>query len=537
MHQVALAENKAFSDGLINKHKNLSGLLRSLYKKWVKKQGVSSANRNLTAISESLTAEGLPFSVSMYDEEIKNSALAEAKCCDALAHRFSGEIDLIVEHVKKRVELMGVEWPVKILKKDTQSDIRAKNIGAVERASCDRWWRGRLRKKYSRQVESILRAQGFVKKKTSPYVSNFSLQRFKEKRVRNRGVLERLEIECVETDEVLCMADAVDASVSNPENMRNELMVRMRGWEEIAIATGLEGVLFTLTAPSKYHATLHTGRRNPKFNGSTPLETMSYLNGVWSRIRADWARKGIKALGFRVAEPHADGTPHFHLLLFFAPCELEKAKLSFGCHALAEDGSEAGAAKHRWDYKDIDPAKGTAAGYVAKYVAKNIDGHGVDWDHEGEVSGEEGAIRVKAWASIWGIRQFQQIGNASVTVWRELRRRRDPLEDWEPEEAEAIRQAADDNDWAKFVELMGGDQGAFAGREQQALRALHVQKPEPNSYGDYLSKVIGVVMRGASRAAGNIITRHKVWRVQEFGTAERRSIQVGALPPPLDLCQ
>ncbi len=51
----------------------------------------------------------------------------------------------------------------------------------------------------------------------------------------------------------------------------------------------------------------------------------------------------IRAFGFRVAEPHHDGTPHWHLLLFLRPEEVEFATAVFRKHALKEDGYEPGA--------------------------------------------------------------------------------------------------------------------------------------------------------------------------------------------------
>ena len=181
----------------------------------------------------------------------------------------------------------------------------------------------------------------------------------------------------------------------------------------------------------------------------------------------------IRCFGFRIAEPHHDGTPHWHLLLFFAPDRVSEAEGIFRHYAMQEDTHEAGAKKYRCEIVRIDPAKGSATGYIAKYVSKNIDGYGVATELDDETGHHiiETATRVEAWASTWGIRQFQQIGSASVTVWRELRRLREPLETASLGELEQIRLACDTGDWARFVQLLGGP---MIERNAAKVRPLHL---------------------------------------------------------------
>lgn len=280
-------------------------------------------------------------------------------------------------------------------------------------------------------------------------------------------------------------------STSNPKNARAELMVRMRGFEDMATEMGLVGMFFTLTAPSRYHSThVKSGKRNDKYRDAGPRQTQKYLCKVWARVRAKWGREGIRTFGFRVAEPHHDATPHWHLLLFLRPEEVEYATAIFRKHALKEDGNELGAQEHRFTVTPIDEKFGSATGYIAKYISKNIDGYGMDGelDDESGQSVKEMAKRVRAWASRWNIRQFQQIGGAPVTTWRELRRLGNRELVLHPEIEEA-RAAADAADWPGYTNAQGGP---LVPRDCLRVRLSYEYTEEGNDYGDTVAKITGV---------------------------------------------
>lgn len=295
------------------------------------------------------------------------------------------------------------------------------------------WWRRNLRTVHGRMFEHAAVRLGFVSLKTGAYASNETVARHSAAKIRNARTLANVTMSNEHGDE-FTLAELALKSISNKGIRRGELMLRMKGCEEIAHDMDDAGVFVTLTCPSKFHAVLaKSGTVNQNYNGANPREAQGYLMGVWACIRSALHRYGIRPYGFRIAEPHHDGCPHWHLLLFVPKHKVRRLRTVIEAYALAEDGDEPGAKRNRVKIVRIEASKGTAAGYIAKYVGKNIDGAhvGVTLDREGQVvpavelAGEEvikPAQRVEAWASTWGIRQFQPIGQPPVTVWRELRR-------------------------------------------------------------------------------------------------------------------
>ena len=364
-------------------------------------------------------------------------------------------------------------------------------LRAVARLQSEKWWLGKIRRIHDCWREHLMIAAGYVSKVASPYCSDPCFKEWIAQKKANFEYLQAMELEDQDTGERSSLLDKVMGSTSNPKNARAELMVRMRGFEDMATEMGLVGMFYTLTAPSRYHSThVKSGKRNDKYRDAGPRQTQKYLCKVWARVRAKWGREGIRTFGFRVAEPHHDATPHWHLLLFLHPEEVDYATAIFRKHALKEDGNEPGAQEHRFTVTPIDEKFGSATGYIAKYISKNIDGYGMD----GEMDDESGqpvkdmAKRVRAWASRWNIRQFQQIGGAPVTTWRELRRLGNRELVLHPEIEEA-RAAADAGDWPGYTNAQGGP---LVPRDCLRVRLSYEYTEEGNDYGDTVAKITGV---------------------------------------------
>ncbi|GEA04153.1 hypothetical protein KUL17_30500 [Alteromonas sp. KUL17] len=386
--------------------------------------------------------------------------------------------------------------------------------GAIKRMQDKYWWHRKLRKVLRRTEEKVQIHLGQVNSRKGKYCSDNTVKHRLIQKELQRQMLENLVI-VNENNESFSLAELSDKNVSNPVNRKNELMTRMAGYEDIAKELNHKALFVTITCPSRFHNTYaKSGDRNPKWDGSTPYEAQQYLNDMWALIRADLNRKDIKLYGFRIAEPQHDGTPHWHMLIFLEQYQANEFKAIIEHYALREDGDEAGAKENRCDFKDIDYSRGSATGYIAKYVSKNVNGANLDSDIDGG-NAIEAAQRVEAWASCWGIRQFQQLGAGAVTVWRELRRLKALCN--ETELFSDIFEAADKGKWADFVKLMGG---VFCKRNEQAIRPLYKEKLDTETgelKQSYFDGVVSISLRGIKLGEKEVITRIHEWRLENRG--------------------
>lgn len=457
--------------------------------------GNADAHHELARDIAAMQVIGLPLNAT--DADVCEYAEDRALACWTIAQ--CGDSDAATyEALADRVRRLGIEPP---------SLDRVSARGAVLRLADVHWWRRQLRRAHGRAVERVAIGLGFVSSHADLYASAETVTRRHQQKTRNRRILESI-LAVNELGDTYTLAELSELSVSNPVIRRGELMTRAAGFEKVADHLDHAAWFYTWTCPGRMHARDSvSGEENKKYDGTTPREAQAYLNGQWQKARAALQRDGIALYGIRVAEPHHDGTPHWHMLFYMPREHIDKVNAILRRYAMQVDGDEAGADEHRFKAVEIDRDKGRATGYLAKYIAKNIDGFGVgrvDEDLTGARDPGECAGRVDAWASTWGIRQFQQIGGPQVTVWRELRR----LHNGAP--AGVIGTAwmhADGGNWCGFVE---GNGGTVCKRADRPVQLATRTTGEVNKYDELKSsEVYGV-------RAGPVIvpTRIHSWHIK-----------------------
>ncbi|MFU2167631.1 replication endonuclease [Lelliottia nimipressuralis] len=419
-------------------------------------------------------------------------------------------------------------------------------FSAISRLIKDEWWVNQLKAQRMRWCEALLIAAGEVNKDRSPYASKRAIRDVHARRLANLEYLKSCELENKVTGERIDLISKVMGSISNPEIRRMELMNTIAGIERYAASVGDVGMFITLTTPSKYHPTRQVGKGDSKtvqlnhgWNDTafTPKDGQRYLCRIWSLMRTAFKDNDLDVYGMRVVEPHHDGTPHWHMMLFCKPGQREAINEIMRRYALKEDGHEKGAAKQRFESRHLN--QGGAAGYIAKYVAKNIDGYALDGqlDHDTGKPLKDTAAAVTAWASTWRIPQFKPIGLPTMGAYRELRKlpRGVSIASEFDDRVEAARAAADEGEFDLYIIAQGG---ANMPRDAQAVRVARKATDEVNDYEEDIERVVGIY--APHLGAGHIrITRSADWRiVPKLLAVEPLTLKSGSAAPrsPVNNC-
>lgn len=385
------------------------------------------------------------------------------------------------------------------------------------------WWRRALRNRF-RTVELNQIQRGAVHRHAGVYVSNKAMRRFERNRKHLAELLASLDLVNQATGEVLPLQDIVEASQANPANRRRAMMARIKGIEAHAKAQGHEALFVTITCPSRMHPRHVTGERNERYDGSNPRQAQAYLGRLWNSAMRHAAHHGLNPYGLRVVEPHHDACPHWHVLVFVPADQAKAVTTILRTYALADNSNEPGAQERRFTVERIDPEKGSAVGYVAKYVSKSIDGEGLDADDESGQAGVDASRRIVAWARTWGIRQFQFFGVPSITPTRELFRL--DGEALPSEGLKAAHRACKANDYAAWLDAC----------QVHGLRFKVQYSERPSTrYADEVSRAIhGLRVHGDDLAGVHeLVTRFEGWRIEP--RKKKREAQregAGLLPAP-----
>lgn len=186
------------------------------------------------------------------------------------------------------------------------------------RRICDpAFWRRALRRVLERAIECAYLTAGLVGRGRQEYVSNQTM-RIKQGQIAMQDAwLSATHVETMNGSGEKITLPLVELAAKKEKKRRAEFFAFTYGVSELAEADGLVPAMLTLTLPGEWHANPVNGRQS--WNGLSPVHAHDELNDRWKCLRAGLLRRGITLTGFRAAEPHADGTPHWHALIYFLP--------------------------------------------------------------------------------------------------------------------------------------------------------------------------------------------------------------------------
>ncbi len=279
-----------------------------------------------------------------------------------------------------------------------------------------------------------------------------------------------------------------------------------RGMDELAEREGLTPIMVTLTLPPEWHPAPAVGRRSWTIDRS-PQATDDALRALWKLFGSRLAKGMIDPLGLRVWEPHRDGCPHAHALLYVRDDQI--AEVDRHLRAVCPDTVPG--RRVASDLTVVDRTRARGSTYLTSYLTNALYAGG----------GCEDSDRMRATAGERGWRRYGFLGVHGVQkVWQRVLTATDAEVAAAPARMREAHAALKAGRWADALEAMGARRRRGAGR----LRLGYETETVDQETGEILPLVdrYGTPCR---RAAWLTDTEVPAWRLPlgRGGTIERVS--------------
>jgi len=211
---------------------------------------------------------------------------------------------------------------------------------------------------------------------------------------------------------------------------------------QYAIKHDLEVALVTITVPPSMHMSYQ------KKSTFSPSAVHNYILKRWQKYSSQSTQWTTPCFSFKVIEPHDDGTPHWHVMMFYT----KKKQKDHQDALLDAFGLKSFKSKRiKWDILSNDKnedgitPREKAIGYLLDKIKA---------ESSSEITYESTVSRRSAFLNVWNIRgqEFSGLPANTKTLWRELRsKNKYPFTLCK--ELEQLRIFATTNQFANFLEL------------------------------------------------------------------------------------
>ena len=229
--------------------------------------------------------------------------------------------------------------------------------------------------------------------------------------------------------------------VTSAEQRSAKIYVQLKGLDLFSVKQGLAGFFITLTLRATFHPNPSKGRCS--WDGATPRNGHDELQFNWRNFQ----RRFGKTIGVRVEEPHEDGCPHWHVLIYIDPSRESDLRSRIGkCFG---EGFAA-------DVRAIDRDIGSGASYLMKYIRPALI-DSLQVEGSSAVKRSDKAARYDAHRATWGGRTIQIFDvPGSSTKWTEMRRIKESSDEYArlPTEGQRLHKAATTNDYCEFLLIL-----------------------------------------------------------------------------------